>query len=435
LKLFVILIAVVAVLGWLAIGLLIAQGPKPEIVLPAEVITTVGPLNISNTLITAWLSMAVLIVLSLLATRSMKLMPSGLQNFVEASIGFLIDQIEEIGGRENGRRFFTVVATIFLFIIVSNWMGLLPIFNAIGKTEDVGHEIYHVIAEHNEEGHAFEEAEHFAAWVMEDGGAIVYTKPRGDDFEFEIHSGEQPAEALDRYIVALAEQFTGFEAEDPEEPSRETVVAAAAALAAEPSAPKLLPIHIAGDEGEAHGVESPALGETITGIEFPEQKLALVIPYLRGAFSDVNNTLAIAIVAFCMIEFWGFQSLGIGYLGKFFNFKKPIDAFVGILELLSEFIRIISFAFRLFGNIFAGEVLILMLTFLMPFLFVDIIYGLEIFVGFIQATVFALLTLVFGVMAVEHHGEDAHQGGHHDKDAQADPHHHPGTAQSPEASV
>ena len=108
------------------------------------------------------------------------------------------------------------------------------------------------------------------------------------------------------------------------------------------------------------------------------------------------------------------RSLGLGYLKKFFNFSGVIPAFVGILELLSEFIRIISFAFRLFGNIFAGEVLILMLTFLLPFLIVDIIYGLELFVGFIQATVFALLTLVFAVMAVEHHDEE---GGGHEEEA------------------
>jgi len=101
----------------------------------------------------------------------------------------------------------------------------------------------------------------------------------------------------------------------------------------------------------------------------------------------VNNTLALAIVSFLCVEFWGFQALGAGYLKKFFNLNG-IMSFVGILELLSEFIRVISFAFRLFGNIFAGEVLILMLTFLMPFLFVDIIYGLELFVGFIQAAVF-----------------------------------------------
>jgi len=440
LKLVIIIIAVLGIGAWLALGLFIAQGPQPEIILPAEIITTVGPLNISNTLITSWAAMILIIALSLAATRSMKLMPSGVQNFVEAGVGFLVDQCEEIAGRENGRRFFSVVATIFIFIIISNWMGLLPIFNSIGKTEDVGHEIFHLIEEHSEEGKPFEEAEHLAAWVMEDGGWVIYTKPNGDEFEFEFHQGDDPAEALDRYIVALAEQFTDFETEDTEHPSSATVMAASSALEEEPSAPKLLGIHhIEGEDeshsetaDEAHGVTSPGLGAAVTGIEFPEQKLALVIPYLRGAFSDINNTLAIAIVAFCMIEFWGFQSLGLGYLGKFFvaPWKSPIGAFVGFLELLSEFIRIVSFAFRLFGNIFAGEVLILMLTFLMPFLFVDIIYGLEIFVGFIQAAVFALLTLVFGVMAVEHHGEDEHHEEHHDEEAAADAHHHLGDQQT-----
>jgi F-type H+-transporting ATPase subunit a len=126
------------------------------------------------------------------------------------------------------------------------------------------------------------------------------------------------------------------------------------------------------------------------------------------------------IIAFLVVEFWGFQALGPGYLKKFFNLNG-IMSFVGILELLSEFIRIISFCFRLFGNIFAGEVLVLMLTFLMPFLFVDVIYGLELFVGFIQAAVFALLTLVFAVGAVEHHGDEEHHDGH--EAGEADAHH------------
>jgi F-type H+-transporting ATPase subunit a len=143
----------------------------------------------------------------------------------------------------------------------------------------------------------------------------------------------------------------------------------------------------------------------------------------------VNNTLALAIVAFVIIEVWGFQTFGLGYLKKFFNFTSPINAFVGLLELLSEYIRIISFAFRLFGNIFAGEVLVLMLTFLMPFLFVDIIYGLELFVGFIQAAVFALLTLVFGVMAVESHDDSDHHEAHSAEGA-GEPHHQAGAAQA-----
>lgn len=419
---------VVAVLAWLGLGLFIAQGPKPEIVVPAEVITTVGPLNISNTMIASWFAMAVLIIGSLIATRSMKLMPSGFQNFFEAVVSFLVAQVEEIAGEKNGKRFFALVATIFLFLITSNWLGLLPFFNAIGKSEDVGHEIFHHIEEHAAEGHTFEEGERFFGWKMDDAGGMLVVKPRAKDAEFEVHAGEEPGAALDRYIVFLAEEFAAFEAPAPEgKPGTETVVAAARALAeARGSAPQL----ITAVQGEAHGVTSPALGIEVHGIDFQEsQKLALVIPYFRGAFSDVNNTLAMGIIAFFMIEFWGIQALGFGYLTKFFNLNG-VNAFVGILELLSEFIRIISFAFRLFGNIFAGEVLILMLTFLMPFLFVDIIYGLELFVGFIQAAVFALLTLVFATMAVEHHGEDEHHEGHHDEDAAADAHHHPGTAQA-----
>ncbi|MEJ5222571.1 MAG: F0F1 ATP synthase subunit A, partial [Tepidiforma sp.] len=140
--------------------------------------------------------------------------------------------------------------------------------------------------------------------------------------------------------------------------------------------------------------------------------------------------------AFLVIEFWGFQSLGFGYLGKFFinPLKNPILTFVGLLELVSEFIRIISFAFRLFGNIFAGGVLLLILTFLVPFLAPLGIYGLELFVGLIQAVVFAMLVLVFAVGAVEHHGDEehheGHEGGHGDGHGAPAAHHQPGAVQA-----
>lgn len=445
-KLYIPIIAV-AVLGWLALGLVIAQGPQPEIIVPAEVITKVGPLNISNTLLTSWVVMAVLIILSILATRSMKIIPSGLQNFAEATVGFLVDQIEEIAGRENGRRFFMVTATIFLYIIVSNWFGLLPFFNAIGKTEDVGHHIFHEIEVAHTDGHLMGcegpidagaddalancDRMHFAAWYMDGSSSLTYVKPRANDTEFEVHAGEEPSVSMDRYVVFLAAEFTDFEAPEAEEaaPSAGTVRAALAALEASPDAPKILAEGDAGHEGESHAVPSAALGDElhVSGVSFENsQKLGLIIPYFRGTFSDVNNTLAMGIIAFLCIEFWGFQALGFGYLKKFFNLNG-INSFVGILELLSEFIRIISFAFRLFGNIFAGEVLILMLTFLMPFLVVDVIYGLELFVGFIQAAVFALLTLVFAIGAVEHHGDEDHDEGHGDG---GEPHHEPGAVQA-----
>jgi F-type H+-transporting ATPase subunit a len=118
----------------------------------------------------------------------------------------------------------------------------------------------------------------------------------------------------------------------------------------------------------------------------------------------------------------GIASLGLGTYGrKFFNFGgcsglfrlnfgdvPGHDRLRGVLELISELVRLLSFTFRLFGNMFAGEVVILMFTFLTPLVLTIAFYGLELFVGVIQAFIFAMLTLVFGVMAVTH-GEHAAQ--------------------------
>ena len=133
--------------------------------------------------------------------------------------------------------------------------------------------------------------------------------------------------------------------------------------------------------------------------------------------TDINAPLAIAIFSFIFVEFWGLSALGPGYLKKFFAvdaFKKGplgvIDIFVGLLEFVSELSRMVSFTFRLFGNIFAGEVLLTMMMFLVPFVLVDVFFGLELFVGLIQAFVFAMLTLVFAQTAVAHHGGGEHEG-------------------------
>ena len=102
------------------------------------------------------------------------------------------------------------------------------------------------------------------------------------------------------------------------------------------------------------------------------------------------------------IQIAGFSNLGLSYLKKFFNITNPINFVVGLLELVSEISRIISFAFRLFGNIFAGEVLLTVIAFLMPVLAPIPFLGLEIFVGFIQALVFSMLTAVFLQLAISH---------------------------------
>ena len=136
-------------------------------------------------------------------------------------------------------------------------------------------------------------------------------------------------------------------------------------------------------------------------------------PIFRGATADLNPTLALALISVGATQYFGLKHLKLSYLKKFFNFSGPIQFFVGLLELISEFAKILSFAFRLFGNIFAGEVLLVVIAFLLPVIGPLPFLGLEIFVGFVQALVFSLLTLVFLHMATIGHGEEVTTHGSH----------------------
>jgi F-type H+-transporting ATPase subunit a len=140
---------------------------------------------------------------------------------------------------------------------------------------------------------------------------------------------------------------------------------------------------------------------------------SLLVPVLRAPAADLNVTFAFAIAAGVMIEFFGFQALGIGYLSKFFinPFKEGIlQTIVGLLELLGEFTRVVSFAFRIFGNIFGGEVVLAVMAYLFAYLLPLPFYGLEVFVAFIQAVIFAILTLIFSSIAVQPHGGHTDEG-------------------------
>jgi F-type H+-transporting ATPase subunit a len=134
------------------------------------------------------------------------------------------------------------------------------------------------------------------------------------------------------------------------------------------------------------------------------------VPLLRAPAADLNMTLALAIIAFLTIEITGIVVLGFfKYAGKYVNFRSPVDFVVGIIELLSNIGRLISFSFRLFGNIFAGEVMIAVAMFFVAYLVPVPLMAFEVFVGFIQAVVFSMLTLFFIKLAVmEPHGEEAH---------------------------
>ena len=136
-------------------------------------------------------------------------------------------------------------------------------------------------------------------------------------------------------------------------------------------------------------------------------------PLLRSPSADLNFTLGLAIVAVLAINILGSAAIGTAaHASKFFNFKGPIDFFIGIIELVSEFARMISFSFRLFGNIFAGEVLLTIVGFLAPYVVPIPFLFLETFVGVIQALIFSMLTLVFIAIATVPHSEHAAETAH-----------------------
>lgn len=264
-------------------NLVLPRPPEPEISLRAEIVPLLG-LHIPNSIIATWLIMLVLILISYLATRRMKMVPGRLQNAVEWAVESLFNLSKGITA-EYTDLVFPVVATLFFFILTANWMELLPGFGSVG------------------------------IWVGE-GGERVF------------------------------------------------------------------------------------------------------IPLLRSADTDLNTTIALAILAVGSIQAFGLSALGTAYLSRFLNIQgllgegNPMQRIahliIGLLELFDQFTKILSFAFRLFGNIFAGEVLLLVISSLLPIIGPLPFIALEIFVGFVQALIFAMLTLVYASSAVRHEG---HQTG------------------------
>ncbi len=246
--------------------------------LASDILTHIGPLEVRNTMLMAWVAMALLVVVGLLlATTKYKRVPGRFQAAMELIVEGLYGLTDSVlKDTKLSRRVFPVIATFFLYILLSNWLGILP---GVGSIT-----------------------------VMHEGHAV---------------------------------------------------------------------------------------------------------PLFRSLNADVNTTLAFALLSVIMTQAIGMASIGIlPYIRKYIvmPWEKPygIGMFVGILELIGEFARLISFAFRLFGNIFAGEVLLVVIFYLAPYIVPIPFLGMELFVGVIQALVFTMLTLVFLKMAVTPHGDASH---------------------------
>ncbi|OHA62257.1 MAG: ATP synthase F0 subunit A [Candidatus Wildermuthbacteria bacterium RIFCSPHIGHO2_01_FULL_45_20] len=272
-----------------------------HISLQPEILGHILGFPITNSFILSLLTAIILIGVGVFVAKSLRFIPNRLQNIVELIIeGLLGFMTQVLGDAKLARKFFPLIATIFLFILVNNWIGVLPGTGSIGFYE-------------NENAHVLE-------------------SPEGTDAHEEIEP--QPLE----------------------------------------------------EKEESHG-------------QF--------VPFFRAANSDLNTTLALAFVAMGAIQMYGIAKLGFfAHIGKFIILTKgPIYFFVGLLELIGEFAKIFSFSFRLFGNIFAGEVLLVIIMTLVPVIIPIPFLFLEFFVGFIQALVFSMLTLIFLKVAtteVEH---------------------------------
>jgi F-type H+-transporting ATPase subunit a len=233
----------------------------------------------------------------------MTLIPSGLQNLVEAAIEAIHNLVKSVAGEERAPRFFPWVATFFIFLLIANWMSLIPGLAAIG-------------------------------------------------------------------------------------------------------------------------------------VRVQEQGQEMIIPFLRPPSTDLNLTVGLAIVSVTVTQIYSVLALGpLAYISRYFNIRglirffrglrsQPrqgcmgiffgfliafVDLFTGVLELVSEFAKIISFSFRLFGNLFGGELVLLVIGFLVPYLATVPFLAFEIIVGLMQAFVFAILTLIFLTMAtLPHQAEEGH---------------------------
>jgi F-type H+-transporting ATPase subunit a len=160
-------------------------------------------------------------------------------------------------------------------------------------------------------------------------------------------------------------------------------------------------------EGEAHAAEADNHGH-----EKDSHLEVMIVPIFRAPSSDLNLTFALALITMVLVQVFGIKEHGIGYFGNFIRVKAfqekgflmgLIDFVIGLIEGISELAKVISFSFRLFGNIFAGEVVLIVISSLVTMLLVVVFFGFEIFVGFIQAFVFFILSLVFFSLATQHH--------------------------------
>lgn len=335
---------------------------RPIILLPGEVVLKWpegspldGPFSygLTNTFIAALISFTLIFIIALVVrprSRTADEVPTGFYNFFEMVFEMAYNYVETSAGKWT-KTFFPFFMTFILWILISNWVGLVPGVDSIGKWENIPH-------------YRAEQAEKIA-------------------YEAAIAAGKSEAEAKEEAHIIF------------EDVEHEVAERNDAALQRGP--------FLVNPRPDENG-------------ENPPGAVWAIVPFVRPAATDMNFTLAIAIISVVMTQYYGMRALGMRYWKKFFVWdgdkiaKSPLavmDTGVGLLEFISEVFKIVSFAFRLLGNIFAGMVLLFVIASLLPVANLAF-YFLEFGIGALQALVFALLTLTFMAGATHGHGDDHH---------------------------
>ena len=332
----------------------------PVISVPGE---NIAGTQITNTFIGTLIADVIVVVLVLFVASRLKEVPGRLQSIFEFMVEAFDGFAQQMAGKV-ARSVLPLALTVFVFLLVANWLELVPFVDSFGLMN---------CAEAGTSGYP------------------IYSGIFGIKFQDVTHP-------LDTGTQATAAEYAACK-QDAGQTLTPDEQAALTAAGSTPLTPHLY----------------------------------VVNSFVRAAATDLNLTVMLALLAFVVIEAYGIREHRRRYLYKFVNVPaarkmvakgtKPgqrafrgIDIFVGILEGISELSRILSFSFRLFGNIFAGQALLFVLSFLVAAILPLVAYGLETFVGFIQAFVFALLILMFTGLAVEeaaHGQEEPHEEAAH----------------------
>lgn len=395
----------------------IAMG-LPVVTVPGEKLTEnflgMG-ITLTNTIVGTLLADVVVLLFALGATRHMKEVPGRLQGLFEVLTNLLYGLAKSTAGH-NAKKIFPLMATIFLFVLTANWLELIPGVDSIGLMH---------CAEEKISGY-----EKNGITLKVDKALYKGERAVEENYQLCHHPHDDPAlDTAREAVITAAAGVLGVEtiswkddvgngnslASYIGEKGGDVAAVYAAALPA--TTEKL------GEAGaDAHAAEEEAprtpeeLVDAALNEPFYRDDIYVVTSFVRAAATDLNLTLGLGLFAFIAIQVFGVRALGVRYFTKFINTpalenagKKPMgimDFGIGFLELISEISRIISFGFRLFGNIFAGQVLLFVIPFLAGALLPLAVYGFELFVGVIQAFVFAMLLLVFSAMAMTGHDHD-----------------------------